>query len=440
MNRRSILSLAAIAILASPAWAGEPTVVSPGGHKAMAPEIAVGADGAISLVWIERTAEGEKIAAAGAASKDGHTHLAETDLWYARSADGGATFSAPVRVNRDPGAVWGFPASKPRVTVSPKGTIHVFYPGNGRDRAGKPIVLPMYTRSTDSGRSFTAPVVLGAIPSSDNSAIVSGGLANAECFGTMTSDDRGGVYTYWIDTRDMTKEQPNGKIFSAVSLDDGASFGKDFEVFPADACPCCQITATAHSGRIYMGSRQVSKAGTRDSVVAVSADRGRTFAPRVRWGGAAWEIEGCPLKPTALAVDGDYVYTASYNGGADPQAAWFSRSANGGRSFEPAVQLHPGAAVSDAPAIAVLDGKVIAAWHAKTSGAERRIFIAVSSDRGRSFSTPSEVPAPAGTGIFPVMAVRAGGIQLAWQQADAIVTRHVAAGDALLAERAVAAR
>ena len=128
---------------------------------------------------------------------------------------------------------------------------------------------------------------------------------------------------------------------------------------------------------------------------------------------------------------------AAYDGGADPQGAYFSRSTDGGGTFEPAVQLHPGAAVSDAPALTVLDGKVIAAWHAKTGG-ERRVYISVSRDRGKSFSAPAEMPAPAGTGIYPVMANRAGGIQVAWQQGDTIVTQYVAATDPLLGARVAA--
>lgn len=421
-----------IIILAGPALAAGLTTVSPAGRKAMAPEMAVSGDGTIGIVWLERTPEGEAIASAAAASKEGHTHLAQADVWFARSTDGGATFSAPVRVNREVGSVWGFAVSKPRVRISPDGTIHVFYPGNSvAPKHGKPIVLPMYARSTDNGQSFAAPVVLGSVPDSDNSDIVSGGLANAECFGTMTTDEQGGVFAYWIDTRDMSRSQPNGKIFSAVSYDNGRSFGKDFEVFPGDACPCCQITATAHRGKIYLGSRQVSTAGTRDSVVAVSTDRGQSFGPRVRWGGAAWPIEGCPLKPTSVAVEGDDLYLAAYNGGAEPQGAYISRSTNGGASFEPAVLLHPGAAVSDAPVIALLDGRIVAAWHAKT-GAERRIYLSVSHDRGKTFTSPAQLPAPPGTGIHPVMAVRAGGIQLAWQQGDAVVTRFIPGADPLL--------
>jgi len=426
----SLIRLCLLALLAAgPAMAAVGTVVSPEGRKAMAPEIDVAADGSINLVWIERTPEGELIHAAGAASMAGHTHLAQTDLWFVRSTDGGASFSAPVRINAEVGGVWGFPVSKPRIRVARDGTIHVFYPGNAMDpKSGKPIVLPMYARSTDHGRSFSAARVLGALPETDNSHIIEGGLANAECFGTMTIDDQGGVYAYWVDTRDMGDDSPNGKIFSAVSHDNGQSFGADFEVFPADACPCCQITATVADGRIYLGSRQVDAEGRRDSTVAISTDRGRSFQPRVRWGGAHWKIDACPLKPTAIAVDGDAIFAAAFDGGAQPQGASLSRSLDGGRSFEPAVALHPGAGMSDAPVVAVVAGKVVAAWHAKLEGGERRVYLAASSDRGKSFGRPLEL----GAGMYPVLAPRAGGLQLAWQQGDAILTRFVAAGDPLL--------
>ncbi|QOJ31039.1 MAG: exo-alpha-sialidase [Gammaproteobacteria bacterium] len=415
-------------VMAGAALAADSTVISPAGRKAMAPEIAIGSDGSLNVIWMERTPEGEKIAAAGAASQEGHTHLAETDLWFVRSTDGGKSFGAPVRVNGTPGAVWGFPVSKPRLNATPGGTLHVFFPGNSIDKKnGKPIVLPMYTRSTDGGRSFSAPVVLGAVAASDNSDIVHGGLANAECFGTMTTDGQGGVYTYWVDTRDMGKDSPNGKIFSAVSYDNGKSFGGDFEVFPADVCPCCQATAAVYDGRIYLGSRQVSAEGNRDSTVAISTDRGKSFQPRARWGGAHWKIEACPLKPTAIVVDGNYVYAAAYDGGANPQGAALSRSVDGGKTFEAAVPLQPGPAVSDAPVLALQEGRLVAVWHTKLAG-ERRVFLGVSRDHGKSFTAPVEL----GAGMYPVVANRAGGLQLAWQQGDSIVTRFIAGSDPLL--------
>ncbi|MCC7259083.1 MAG: exo-alpha-sialidase [Gammaproteobacteria bacterium] len=422
MNRLAAIAMALVAA-AGAVQAADPVVVSPPGRKAMAPEIAVAPDGALVVLWLERTPAGD--------AGQGNHNQAAADLWLARSVDGGASFGAPVRVNATPGAVWGFPVSKPRVAVSPAGVVHVFHAGNAQHaRTGKPLVLPLYTRSTDGGRSFGEPRVLGGMPDARLGSPVEGSDI-AELFGTLAIDGRGGVYAYWIDTRAMTKEQPNGKVWSAVSLDDGVTFGAEFEVLPADTCPCCQLTTATQDGRVFLGSRRVNPEGTRDSTVAVSIDRGRTFAARVRWGGTPWKIEACPLKATALAVDGEFVYTAAFDGGASPQGAAWSRSSDGGRSFEPARPLHATATVSDAPVLALAGEALVAAWHAKAGGAERRVFVAVSRDRGRSFSAPVEVPAPAGNGTYPVLTARAGGVQLAWQQADAILTRYLAADDPL---------
>lgn len=408
--------------LAGPAMASTGTVtVSPDGHRAMAPEMAVSADGSINLIWIERTPEGERIHEAGAASAEGHTHLAETDLWFSRSTDDGKTFSTPLRVNAREGAVWGFAISKPRIRTTADGTVHIFYPGNDVDgKSGKPVVQPMYLRSLDQGKSFGAARALAAIPDSDHSDIIRGGVANAQCFGTLVADDAGGVHAYWVDTRDMGADSPHGKIFSAVSTDNGESFGADFEVFPADVCPCCQLTATIADDKIYIGSRQVDADGNRDSVVAVSADGGKSFQPRVRWGGAHWQIEGCPLKPTELLVNGDRIYTVSFNGAADPQGVYLSRSLDGGKSFEAAIALHPQAAVSDAPAMALVGDRLVVVWHAKL-GAERQVFYAVSADQGKSFGEPVRL----GSGMYPVVSPRAGGLQFAWQQDSVVVTRFV---------------
>ena len=95
--------------------------------------------------------------------------------------------------------------------------------------------------------------------------------------------------------------------------------------------------------------------------------------------------------------------------------------------------------MSDAPVIAVLGGKVVVAWHAKTGG-ERRIYVSVSQDHGSTFSAPAEVPAPAGAGVCPVIANRAGGIQIAWQQGDIVVTQYLTATDPLLGARVAAAQ
>ena len=411
--------------------AGDSTLVSAADHKAQGPEIAIGHDGTIYTVWIDEDPNAGKHDTGG----HEHSHMATTNLFFARSSNGGATFSTPVQVNAQPGDVWGFTVSKPRIAVGRNGTIHVFYPGNDVNPAnGKPHAVAMYTRSTDQGRSFEKPRRLNTMPTSDASAFVHGGLTHAHVFGTMAIDDRGKVYALWIDTRDMAKDGDSGKVFMAVSRNDGRSFGKDTELFPADVCPCCQLTAVVDAqGKLYVGSRQVD-AGYRDSTIAVSADGGRSFSPRVRLSPNRWPIDGCPLKPTAVAADGANVYAAYYSGGENPQGVYFVRSSDGGRTFSAPLQVHPEASVSDAPVLALAGSTLHLFWHAKTSAA-RRVFTRSSSDAGRSFGPVTELPAPAGAAQLPVVAGRADGtVQVAWQQGTEIRTlRWPAAAPALAA-------
>jgi hypothetical protein len=404
---------AALLIAAWMAAAGAaPTTVSRPGSKATAADLAVGRDGSIQLVWIERSAT------AGAPGG--------ADLWFARSIDGGQSFAAPVQVNVEPGSAWGFPVARPRVSPGRRGVVHVFHAGQATDPAsGMRFVAPRYARSTDDGQRFVDHRVLGGIPA----GLATGDPANGESFGTLAADGRGGVFAYWIETRGGAGGA--GRLMAAVSSDDGASFMPVATALAADVCPCCQPTALAADGRIYLGTRLLGDAGMRDSAVAVAPAADQPFGARVRWGGSPWPIDACPMKQTVVAVDGRRLYAASFDGGAERPGAAVSRSDDGGRSFGPAVPLHPGADVADAPALVLLGRRLVAAWHAKAGG-ERRVFLAVSRDRGRSFSAPAELPAPPGPASYPALAVRDGGVQVAWQQGDAIVTQYIDGADPLL--------
>ena len=209
--------------------------VNEAGHKAQAPEIAIGPDGGVHLVWIdENTAPQEH-------AEHGHSHMAATNLFYARSSDGGRTFGTPLRLNSKDGDVWGFSVSKPRVVVGQNGTVHVFYPGNDVNPTnGKPEAVALYTRSTDGGKSFSAPQRLNAMGTTDASEFVHGGLTHAHVFGTLAVDGKGAVYALWIDTRDMAQASDSGKVFMAVSRDDGKSFEKDREILPAE---CARVVS-----------------------------------------------------------------------------------------------------------------------------------------------------------------------------------------------------
>ena len=413
-----LLSLLCGSLLLSgslPASADTAVRVSEADHKAQSPEIALGPDGAVHIVWIDENTA----APAHDHSKYGHSHVAATNLLYARSSDGGQSYSAPVRLNTHAGDVWGFSVSKPRIVIGGNGTVHVFYAGNDVNPVnGKPEAVAMYARSSDGGRSFSQPQRLNTMAKTDASDFVHGGLTHAHVFGTLTTDGRGNVYALWIDTRDMAKEGDSGKVFMAVSRDDGRSFETDREILPADVCPCCQLTAfAAADGRLYVGSRQV-EGKFRDSVLMVSADGGRSFSPRQRVTTQRWEIEGCPLKATSVAAAEGVVLATFFSGGEAKPGAYVARSTDGGRNWSTPLATHPDAVVSDAPVVAVAGKTVHLFWHAKLADGVRRVFTRASQDLGASYGPIHELTGPPGMALqLPVIAGRSdGSVQVAWQQ------------------------
>lgn len=80
------------------------------------------------------------------------------DMAVARSTDGGRTFSAPVRVSEDGWALDGCPDDGPSIAVDARGAVHIAWPTLVPGSAsGKGI---FYSYSQDGGRTFAARVRL----------------------------------------------------------------------------------------------------------------------------------------------------------------------------------------------------------------------------------------------------------------------------------------
>jgi hypothetical protein len=399
---------------------GEPVRVSAEDSRAIAPDIAVGADGAVHVLWVNKGAPPEPVEAGG------HSHLAADELLYRRFSADLRPQGPPARVNTRDGEIWGFAVSKPELAIAADGTIHVAYPANARRKGGGSLLVARYTRSLDGGRTFERGRTLNSPAKNDLSAVMHGGFAAAHAFGTLATAGEADVHVYWIDTRNMAPQDTAGAIFAVTSRNGGKTFSADSPVYATAVCPCCQLAAVASDGNILLGSRAVSAEGFRDGAVSVSADHGRHYGERVRLGNGRWKIDGCPLKRIAIAAAGPMVFAAWYTAGEDPAGVWFSRSGDGGRTFAAPIVMHPDAAVADAPSVAAgADGQVYVAWHGKTGG-DRRVFLRASMDQGVVFSPVQELPAPAGVASYPeIVAAPGGGALIAWQQEQAVYVARV---------------
>ena len=406
--------------------ASEVVEISPATRMAASPDIAIGPDGGVNVIWVDKGEAKEGQAAPPRPTgpqTGGHSHKTYNNLYFARSTDGAKTFSQPLRISVNDGELWGFATSRPRIAVSKSGVMHIFYHANRRDpSSARQAVDARYTRSTDGGKTFSAPLTLN----SEIAGLDDGELNEAHCFGGMGVAPNGDVHTFWIDTRHMSSETENGSIFTAVSRNEGKSFERERMLFRATACPCCQLNvAFSPKGDVILSSRNVTTDGARDSSIAVSKDGGRTYSGFVATTPNKWIINACPLKPAMLATDKDgRIYAAWYSGAEKPAGSYFAVSENGGKSFSTAVALHAEAGAADRPQISVSgDGGVTVVWDAMI-GQVRRVFLRVSNDHGKTFSPVVELDAPAGTASYPTIATnKEGKALIAWQQNNRILIK-----------------
>ncbi|HKY06303.1 MAG TPA: sialidase family protein, partial [Blastocatellia bacterium] len=116
----------------------EPVDISRSSGDAFEPEIAVDKDNAINVAW-EDTATGTSL------------------IMFTRSTDAGESFSEPVRVS-SPDAR----ATEANIAVDSLGNIHVVWVGASGDT-----LQAFYARSTDGGTTFSEPVNLSQVEGAD---------------------------------------------------------------------------------------------------------------------------------------------------------------------------------------------------------------------------------------------------------------------------------
>lgn len=137
-----------------------PKNLSSGTGDAKTPQIAVDAGGNIDVVWADNTPP-----------------VSNADIYFARSSDGGTTFSSPQNISNDSGL-----SGNPWLTVDAGGNIDVAWEDN---TPGNQDIF--FARSTNSGASFSTPLNL----SSDT------GLSLAP---DMAADKTGNLNVAWQDS------------------------------------------------------------------------------------------------------------------------------------------------------------------------------------------------------------------------------------------------
>jgi hypothetical protein len=264
-------------------------------HGGIQPEVAIDLEGVLHLIYFEGTP------AAG-------------NLFYVRSQDAGATFSAPVRVNSQAGSAVAIGTIRGgQLAIGRGGRVHVAW--NGSDAAsprglpnpadGHPSAPLLYARSNPTGTSFEPQRNLMT-----RSVTLDGG-------GSIGADAAGRVYAAWhaLEAGRAAGEDQR-VVWVARSDDDGATFAPERPAWHAGtgACGCCalRIAASAADREPYVLFRAATTVTDRDMYVLVSDDHARTFRGSMV---QPWRIASCQMTSMSLAPSGSRMLGAWETGG-----------------------------------------------------------------------------------------------------------------------------
>jgi RNA polymerase sigma factor (sigma-70 family) len=214
------------------------------------------------------------------------------DVFYVRSDDGGAHFSAPLQVNSQADSVIAIGTIRgAHLALGKNGRVHVAWMGSDKAEPKAPHHgAPMlYSRLNDHGTAFEPQrnVIHTAV-----------GLDGG---GSVGADESGNVYVAWHAPAPGVKGEENRRVWVARSADEGKTFAaeKPASEEGTGACGCCGMRAFGTGkGSLYMLYRSATHEVNRDTYLLASMEQGSTFrGERLQ----KWNIRACPMSSFALA-------------------------------------------------------------------------------------------------------------------------------------------
>lgn len=419
------LGIAALAAQAQQVAFSPALNVSNDAGNSQVPQIAVDGRGNINVVWRDNSP-------------------GNSSVFFSRSSDGGATFSAPVNLSNNPGGSALFP----QIAVDSSGNIYVVWFDSN---SGSPSIF--FRRSTDDGTTFSPsfsgpavrwPIFLGVdrssgiyllwaandssgVPqvvfsrSNDGGATFSNLTISNSATGVNTSsvgsstpgylalDSNGNINVVW--TESASPQGPNLILFSR-STDNGASFSVPARV-TGSAGTLFGVNAldVDGSGNIHV-LWTASNAGVENTFLSRSSDGGTTFAAENFQSGPS---DSFPFG--AMAVDSQGGINVVWNSGGQNPVLHFARSADEGATFTTQT-LEGDNFANPGPASVVTDagGDIDIVWtQGGGPGVPGGVIFTRSTDSGKTFSPHQQI---AGMGAQNLTAAvdSAGNIYTVWSQ------------------------
>jgi hypothetical protein len=328
------------------------------------PTVAVDAQGGVAIAWVDQARKAV--------------------LFQYFAPDGKARFDQPVDVSRRPATFsW-----LPRIAIAPDGQVIIAWQEiifSGGSHGGEILVAS----SRDGGKSFSNPVNLSNSKAGDGKGRIDAERWHNGSLDIVAGPD-GAVYVAWTEYE--------GALWVSRRAARGEGFSPPLRVAGSAASPARGPTLAVGPGSMLYVAWTVGEDEGGDIHLAASADGGASFG-RVLRVAPSKAYSDAPKLAVDPARTLHLVYAESAGGPFERFHIRYTRSSDGGRSFEPSREISappPAGSVSAAfPSLGIdAQGRVYVSWelYGQEGMPPRGLAMSVSLDGGRTFTPPGVVP------------------------------------------------
>lgn len=320
----------------------------------------------------------------------------------ARSTDLGKTFSAPVSLTPAPvDGDWG-PDSRPQLAVTPQGRIVATW-AIFQDKRFNARVF--FTSSNDGGATFAVPQ-----PVTPD--------ATSQRFQSVAVDSDGKVFAAWLDKRNVAAATGAGRPYAGAALafawSDGATNVGETRIAVDNTCECCRLgLAFAGPGKPAVIFRNIFPGSMRDHAVITFIDPDKP-GPVRRVSNDNWKTEACPHHGPSLAIAADGSYHAAwFTQGSARQGLYYARADNADGVFSPPRALGQPNRQPARPYVLAAGNVIHLVWK-EFDGSKSQVRWQVSRDGGKTFTAARSIAETADASDHPLLVARGATAHLSW--------------------------
>ncbi len=283
-------------------------------------DIVVEKSGAIDIIWA-----------------DPGTDPKSPDVFFARSSDGGKSWTKSLNISNTPGE-----SAEPALAIGPDDSIHAVWTDTSKGEKNKDIY---YARSTDGGKKWSQDALLPAVDISNTA-----GTASQP---TIAVDLQGNVHVAWTDTR--SAESHPDIYYSRKENDSWAK--------PINVCNSARISShpaiCCDKEKVFLTWTDNSeKQNAADVWLSISSGNGKFTKPM-----NISDTPGISTESVAAAADGQLVLAwVDKSTGSKDSAIYVKASFDQTNDFYPAIYCSHNNGIAKHPHLTLSGGKMLVIW------------------------------------------------------------------------------